>query len=92
MIPLSRPMLIAGAVISRCDLPTTTGSLTECGETPKQFYLWLPINIISAADQLVIICLILLASHSQTSSDSINYFRNGNVIMDAVHLDSYLIP
>lgn len=52
----------------------------------------LPINIISAAGQLVIICLVLLGSHSQTSSDSINDLNNGPVIIDADNFESYLIP
>lgn len=51
----------------------------------------LPINIISAVGQLVIICLVLLGSHSQTSSDSINDLNNRAVIIDADKFESYLI-
>lgn len=60
--------------------------------TPTTVFAQLPINIISAASQLVIIRLVLLGSHSQASSDSINDLNNGPVIIDADNLESYLIP
>lgn len=58
-------------------------------QTPTTILSQLPITIISAAGQLVIICLVLLGSHSQTSSDSINYLNNGPVITDADNFETF---
>ncbi len=71
---------------------TTDSHSMESAQTPTTILSQLPINIISVAGQLVIICLVLLGSSSHSSSDSINDLNNGPVIIDADNFESYLIP
>lgn len=82
-------------IISCCSLATPLAAIVWCKclcRPPTTILSQLPINIISAAGQLVIICPVLLGSHSQTSSDSINDLNNGPVIIDADNFESYSIP
>lgn len=91
MISLSQSVLIAGAVISCCDLapPPATSHNVEDPQTVlfvAAYQHYLRSRPISRH---------LPHSVGLTQSDVFTFnqlFRNGNVIMDAVNFDFYLIP